>query len=108
MVNHNVSDRVSTKRVLTIPYMCITTTETHVTDNHVMGIYLKTLTCYTYTVTGCCLSCYGNIRSTYNYRRFKFYNTAYIEYYNTCATLLTSPSERTYSVIVKIAYGNHL
>ena len=41
VVNHDVTHGVATERVLTVRYQCLTTTETHVTDNDVVGVYLE-------------------------------------------------------------------
>ena len=108
MVYHDISNWITTERVFAIPYMCITTTETHMANNYVMSINLETFTCDTYSITRSCLSGNSNIWSTYNNWSLQFNNTTYIEYDDTCATLFTSPSERTNSIIIKIAYGNNL
>lgn len=44
VVNHDVTYRITTERILTIPYMGITTAETHVANDDIMGINLERFT----------------------------------------------------------------
>ena len=65
MVNHDVTHRVATKRVLTVGYQRLATTETHVTNDDIVGINLERLASNDDTIARSRLSCNSNIRSTH-------------------------------------------
>ena len=41
VVNHNVTDRIASERVFTVPYVCVAAAEAHVSDDYVMGVDLE-------------------------------------------------------------------
>ena len=41
VVNHDVTDRIASERVFTVPYVCVAAAEAHVSDDYVMGVNLE-------------------------------------------------------------------
>ncbi|MPM27047.1 hypothetical protein SDC9_73552 [bioreactor metagenome] len=64
VVNHNVTHRIATDGIVTESYILRSTTETHVSDNHVMCIDQERSTCKTYTIARSRLSGNGYVRCT--------------------------------------------
>ncbi len=85
VVDHNISNRITSERIIASFHFCFTATETHVTYNHIMRIHPKRFTSYTYSVSGSCLPGNSYVRSFNNNRRFQMNNTCNIKYNNTCA-----------------------
>ena len=108
MVNHDITYGITAKRIFTVPNQCLSTTETHVTNDYVVRIYLERLTCDNHTITRSCLSSNRNIWCTNIDGRFQTNNTRYVEHNDTCATLFTSPTERTWTIVIEIGNGQHL
>ena len=108
MVNHDISNRVASERIVTMPYLCFAAAETHMAYHYIMRIYPKRLSGNTYPVTRSCLSCNSDIWSPDDNGRFQFNNTWNIEDNDTCSTCLTSLTERTGTTVIQISHGNHL
>ena len=108
VVNHDVTYRITTERILTIPYMGITTAETHVANDDIMGINLERFTRNHHALTRSCLSGDGDIRSTDNDWSLQYNISRYIEDNDAGTTLFASPTERTRTSIIEIGHSQHL
>ena len=73
----------------------LTWTEPHVADDDVRGRNRKIPVCHADSVSGCCLSGYGDIAVTQFQLRFQVYGAADIEHNGSCATLFACPPQRT-------------
>ena len=108
VVNHNVPYRITPERVITMIYIGLSTTETHMTHYNIMSLHPKRFTGYTNTVTRCCLSGNSNIRSANNDRSFQFNNPCHIEYNDTGTTCFASLTKRSGTCIIQIGYSDNL
>src|SRR5688572_15920176 len=100
MINHDITNRITTYGIIPSSYPCFAATKTHITNNDIMCIDPYTFTSDTYTITGCGLSCNRYIRSTDDHRSFYPDNTRYVKYYYSCTTLFTGPAKTTGTIIV--------
>ena len=93
VVYHDIPDCISAYRIITKGNILCTTTETHMTDNNIVCINQKRLSCHTYAVSRSRLSGNGHIRCTYTDRTLEMYYARYIENDNTCPPRFTSFTE---------------
>src|SRR5688500_2732929 len=100
MIDHDITNRITTYGIISSSYPCFTTTKPHITNNDIMCIDPYTFTSNTYTITRCGLSCYRYIGGTNDHRSFYPDNTRYVKYYYSCATLFTGPAKTSGSMII--------
>ena len=98
---------ITSERVVTVPYLGFSATETHVAYHYVVRVYPKRFSGNTDTVAGSGLSCDGHVWRTDNNRRFQTDDTCHIKYDNTCTTRFAGFTERTGSTVVQVGHGNH-
>ena len=108
VVYHDITNRITTERVVTMPYFCFSTTESHMTYNYVVCIHPKWFSGNADTITRCCLSGNSNVRSTNDNRRIQFDNTGNIKHNDTSTTSLTRLTERTRTTVIQICNRNYL
>ena len=98
VVYHDIPDCISAYRIITKGNILCTTTETHMTDNNIVCINQKRLSCHTYAVSRSRLSGNGHIRCTYTDRTLEMYYARYIENDNTCPPRFTSFTDYVHRV----------
>ena len=108
MVNHDITNRITTKGIITTGNFGFSTTKTHVTYYNIVCIYPKRFSGNTHPITRSCLPGNSNIRSTNYNRCFQTDNTCYIKNNDTSSTHFTSFAERARSTIIQIGYSNYL
>src|SRR5688572_26331436 len=100
MIDHNISNRVTTNCIVSSSDPCLTTTKTHITNDHIMCIDPDAFAGNTNTIAGCSLSCNSYVWGTDYYRCFYFNDTSNIKYNYSCATLFTSPAKTSRAIII--------
>ena len=108
VVNHDVTNRITAERILTIPYMGITTAETHVANDDIMGINLERFTRNHHALTWSSLSGDGDIRSTDDDWSLQYNISRYVEDDDAGTTLFASPTEGTRTSIIEIGHSQDL
>src|SRR5690606_19075664 len=107
VVDHNISDRVAADRVVAAAHPGFAAPETHVADDHVVGVDPYRFACDTNAVAGCGLAGNGYIGSTDNQRTYQPADSSHIEYDDTCAALFTCPAERSRAAVGQAGYDQH-
>lgn len=89
-------------------YARLATTETHVTNDDIMGIDLERFARDADAVARCCLAGNGDIRSLHIDRSLETDDTRDIEYHDACSTCLTSLAEGTRAAIIQVGHDKDL
>ena len=85
-------------------YSRFATTETHVTNDDIMRIDGKRLSCNADAIARSCLSGYGDVGSPHIDGSLQSDNAGNVEYHDSRTTGLTSLAERTWSAVIEVRY----
>src|SRR6187551_1114411 len=99
MIDHNITNRITTYCIISSAYPRFTATETHITNDDIMCVDPNSFAGNTNTIARSCLTCNGNIRCTDYYRRLNADNSGNIKYNYSCATLLASPTKTSLAIV---------
>src|SRR4249920_2327509 len=100
MIDHNITNGITTDCIISSAYPCFTAAETHITNDNIMCIDPNSFTCNTNAITWSCLTSDGNVRCTDYYRCLNANNTGNIKYNYSSPTLLASPTKTSRAVII--------
>src|SRR5678810_4934 len=100
MIDHNITNGVTTYCIISSAYPCFTAAETHITNDNIMSIDPNSFAGDTNTITRSGLSCNGNIRCTDYYRCLNANNTGNIKYNYSSSALLASPTKTSWAIVI--------
>ena len=108
MVEHDVSNGITTERVLTMVCVCLTATEAHVTNHNIVSVNAKGLSCNTDAIARRCLPSNSDIRSLNNQWALKTYDSRNVKDNDSRAASLTCLTKGTRSGIGKRCHDIYL
>src|SRR5690554_3017163 len=90
VIDHDIADRVAANGIISSTDEGLSPSESHVPNNHVMGIDPDRLSGYTYPISRGCLAGNRNVWRPDNQRAFESDNSSYIKYNNSSSPLFQS------------------
>src|SRR5699024_2841309 len=104
MIDYDIANGRSAQTVIPPGYLGLSSSESHMTDDYIMGIDFYRLPRNTDSVAGRRLPGYCDIGRPNIDRAFKLNNTRYIKYNGTCSTRFQRLSERTRTTVFQTRY----